>query len=165
MLRQQLKNADELPGAGSRAVSLFEVFSQLSEDGGQRPVLKNSRMIEVGRLATENNQVVYRVQDVLLRFVASLMMGNRDAVDDRFNPVDIRFDRRRSKGVASRNAVPHAVESDRLILVDFAMLLDARIERMLGQVKRTSLFRYETLTDRLGLARCDAIQILLTAMQ
>src|SRR5690606_20607765 len=95
MLCQQLQHADELPGAGPRAVAYFKMLAQLGKRRRQTSVAINVGVIKIGWLDSQRGQVVQRIQHLLALTVRPLVLGNPHSVADDFDTIDVGFYRDR----------------------------------------------------------------------
>ncbi len=129
-LAQELQDADEVPNPSGSAVLTFQVGTQFVEDRGELPVAEDVGVIQRRRLASEDFQVMKRVE-VLLEVAVQARMPGHDLVaghDD--DLVHVALHRHGPKGVAARHAVVVAVETHGLILVHLRRLRDAGVERV-----------------------------------
>ena len=113
MCSHQLQDSGELTRSVERAVPCFQAFTQLAEYGRQRPVLEHGRVIQVGRLSTQERQVVQRIEHVLPGVVAWFVPGYYHSVDDDLYLVYATFHGGRLKGKTARHAVTVVVKGRR----------------------------------------------------
>jgi hypothetical protein len=150
VLGQQLQDPHVLPGAGTQSLPLLEVGPQLIEARRQLPLGKHEGMVQGGGPATEDGQVMLRLDNPFPAGVAAWVTGNYPCLRDYLDPIHVRLDRHRLEGPATRNAVAVGVEPHRLILVHLGGLGHERIERPWRQGQSGLLILLEQLPDRLG---------------
>ncbi len=155
---QQLQDANVLPGSGHRAMPLLEVFPHPGEAGRQSPSIEHEGMIQSRRPATEDGQIVTRLDDPFAPGVTSPVRGDDALRRDHIDPIDIGLDRRRGKGPTTGNAVTIGVEPHSLIFVHLGRGRDKRVKGMGRQRQRRLFILREQFPDRLGLARHTVVQ-------
>jgi hypothetical protein len=117
VFRQQLQDPHVLPRAGGESLALFEVGPQLIEAGRQLPTGKHEGMVQGGRPATEDSQVVLGLHDPFATGVTAGMTGNHAGPGHHLDPIDIGLDRHGLESPASRNTVAVRIEPHRLVFV------------------------------------------------
>lgn len=165
MLGQQLQHADELPGAGQRAVACFKTLAQLGKRRRQTPVAINVGVIEIGWLHSQRGQVVQRIQHLLALAIGPLVLGNPYSVADDFDALDIRFYRDRGERMPPRHTVTILLPGDRLVLVDLANLAHGGFKWSMGQRQGAGPLCREAFADRFAVARDRPLQVSLAAFE
>jgi hypothetical protein len=117
MQGQTLQHTDILPRSGSGALLLLQVVPELAENGRQLPAAKDVGMIQRRRPSAQARQVVDGFEDLLALAIAAWMAGDRLAVRDDLDVLDVSLDRHLAKGMGARHAVVVVVEADGLVLV------------------------------------------------
>jgi len=125
-----LQHADVVPGADARPEARDEGRTQIGEHAREWPVAVDRRVIERGRPAFQRPQEVERVEDLLPALVTAKVGGDRGAVADDFDAIDVALDRDGAERPPARDAVAVAIELDRLVLVHRPGLGHARVERV-----------------------------------
>lgn len=153
VLGQQLQDSNVLPGSGRQSLPLLEVGPQLLEAGGQLPSVEHEGVVQRRRPATEDRQVVLRLDDPFAPSVTACVAGDHAGAGHHLDPIHVRLDRHRLKGPPPRNAVAVRVEPHRLVLVHLRRCRHERIEGMSRKGQGRLLVLLEQLPDRLGFAR------------
>src|SRR5207244_3170287 len=117
-----------VPGADTGAETLDEGRTQRGEHRWQSPVAVHGSVVECRRLAFQNPQEVERIEDLLAVLVAPRVRGERGAVADDLDAVDVALDTDGAECPPAWHAVAVAVELHRLILVHYGGPGHARIE-------------------------------------
>jgi hypothetical protein len=129
MKREQLQDADVLPGPGLYTQSLGKSGTQLGKHGRQLPVAIHRCVIESGRLVQQRAQEVKGIEDLLATAVTSDVGGDDSAVPDHFDAIDIPLHTHLSEREPAWDAITVAVEPGGLVLVHQGRLNHTRIER------------------------------------
>ena len=146
---QEVQDADKVASARQRSMSRFQTLPQFLENRWQFPLSENVGMIQGGRPTLQCGQVMQWLEHLNARFIAALMPGDHLAGNDDLDVFDVRFYRRCLKSIALRHTVPHPVKTNRLVLVDLGLLVDASVETYRRQRQGLLPVALETLADRL----------------
>ncbi len=149
---QQLQDTHVLPRASGQPLPLFEVGPQLVEAGRQFPLDKHEGMVQGGRPATKDRQVVLGRHDPFPAGVTAFVAGNHARAGHHLDPIHVRLDRHRLEGPPTRNAVAVRIQPHRLVLVHLGGLRHERIEGPCRQGQCRLPILLEQLPNRLGLA-------------
>ena len=144
------------------AVLFLQVIAEFSEHGRQLPVLEDRRVIQVGRLAAQHDEIMPRIKTIFADRVTSLVPSNRLVGDDNFDVMDVGFHGGGLEGERAWHAVAVVVAGDRLVLVHRARIADASIEATVGQRDRSGSLLFKARADRFALTRGYPREILLT---
>lgn len=153
---QELQHSGELTRSGEGTVPRFQTLAQLAEYGRQRPILEHGRVVQVGRLSTQERQVVERIEHMLPAFVAPLVPGHDHPVDHDLDLVHASLHGGRLECETARHAVAVVVEGRCLVFVDLARFTDARVERMFRQGNGEGTLLVEAMADGFTLAGGDS---------
>ena len=159
ILREQLQNPNILSRAARESFPLLEVGAQLVEAGRQFPLGKHEGMIQSGRPTTQNRQIMLGLHDPFVTGVTAGVTSNDPSAGDYLDPIDIRLDRDRLEGPATRNTVTVRIEPHRLVFVHLPGLGNERIEGPRRQSQGRLFILLEQLPDRLCLARHHVIPL------
>ena len=129
LLRQQLHDTNVVLDTASRSMLFLQIGAQFGKQRRQLPATEDVGVVQCGRLAVQGFQVVLRIEALLVLPIRPRMAGNHLAAGHHLDVVQVALDRHRLKGGRARRAVAVAVEAYRLVLVHFARLEDAGVER------------------------------------
>ena len=144
------------------ALLFLQVITQFSEHGWQLPVLEDRRVIQVGRLAAQHDEIMSRIKTIFVGGIASLVPSDGLISDHDLDVMDVGFHRGCLEGERAGHAVAVVVAGDRLVLVHRTRIADASIEATRGQRDRGSALLLKARADRFALPRGHPRQILLT---
>jgi len=129
LLRQRLHDTDVVLDTASRPMLFFQIGAQLGKQRRQLPATEDVGVVQCSRLAVQRFQVVLRIEALLVLPIRARMPGNHLAAGHHLDVVHVALDRHRLKGGRARRAVAVVIEAYRLVLVHFARLEDAGVER------------------------------------
>jgi hypothetical protein len=98
------------------------------------------------------------VQHLTAGQITTFVPGHHLVGDNNLDALDVRFHRRRLKGIALRHAVTHLIATNRLVFIDLRRLINASVKTRGRQ--RPSTLTLKPRTDRLGVLARDAFPIL-----
>jgi hypothetical protein len=130
---QQLQDANVVLDAPSGAVLFLQRCAQVAEDSRQLPATKDVGVIERRRPALQGDEVVLRIEDLLVLAVRARMRGDQAAAEHYVDVVDVGLDDDRLESSRSRHTVAVVVETHHLVLVGLGGLDDRRIEARLDE--------------------------------
>ena len=141
---------------------LLQVITELSKHGRQLPILEDRRVIQVGRLAAQHDEIMSRLETIFADRVTSLVPSDCLVGDHNFDVINVGFHGCCLEGKRAWHAVAVVVASDRLVLVHRARIADAIIEATVGQRDRGSALLLKASADRFALTRGHSREILFT---
>ena len=162
MLSKQLQNPNVLPHAGTGSMPIFKPLTKFREHRRQRPLPVDVRVIQRRRSASQRDQIMQWIEDLIAVFVTAGMPGHDRVVMHDLHAIDVAFDCHTLKRTVPRHAVTDVVEAGQLILVDLRGFANTRIEPMQWQLGRLDFLLGEPRSDRLRLAAAAALPFLFT---
>jgi hypothetical protein len=111
---------------------LLQVIAEFSEHGWQLPVLEYGSVIQVGRLAAQNDEIMSWIKTVFARVITPLVPSDRLVSDDDLDVIYVGLHGCGLEGKRAWQAVAVVVTGHRLVLVDFTWVADTIIETPIG---------------------------------
>ncbi len=144
------------------ALLLLQVIAEFSEHGRQLPVLEDRRVIQVGRLAAQHDEIMSRIKTMFAGGITPLVPSDRLISDHDLDVIDVGFHGGGLEGDRAGHAVAVIVAGDGLVLVHRARIADASIEATVGQRDRGGSLLLKARADCFALTRGHTREILLT---
>jgi hypothetical protein len=113
-------------------VLLLQVITEFSKHGRQLPVLEYRRVIQVGRLTAQNDEIMSWIKTVFARIITPLVPSDRLVSDGDLDVIYVALHGCGLEGKRSGHAVAVLVEGHRLVLVDVTWVADTIIETPIG---------------------------------
>ncbi len=129
MFGEKLEHANIVTRPGTRAMLRFQGTPQFAKDRRQLPIAVDVRVIERRGLAGQRDQVVQRIEHLLIVTIRARVLGNDLAVRNDVQAPYIDLEGHTPKSVDPRHAVAIAVEAYRLVLVHAGWLFQAGVKR------------------------------------
>lgn len=111
---------------------LLQVIAEFSEHGRQLPVLEYRSVIQVGRLAAQNDEIMSWIKTVFARVITPLVTSDRLASDHDLDVIYVALHGSCLEGKRAWHAVAVLVKGNRLVLVNIARVTDTIIETPIG---------------------------------
>jgi len=96
---------------------LLQVIAELCEHGRQLPILEDRRVIQVGRLAAQHDEIMSRIKTMFAAGITPLVPSDRLIRDHDLDVIDVGFHGCSLEGKRAWHAVAVVVAGDRLVLV------------------------------------------------
>jgi len=129
---QQLQDTNEPSWTCMLAMLFLQVIAEFFEHGRQLPFLEDCRVVQIGGLAAQHDEIMSWIKEMFARGITPLVSSNHLMRDHDFDVVYVGFYCRRVKGELAWHAVAIFVEGDCLVLVDLAWIADTIIEAVAG---------------------------------